>query len=86
MENEVKTIVLLDEEGNEVEFEVVTKLDVEEKEYVIVVPVDGDEDEAVALKIVVDEDGKEALASIDNEEEFAMVAEAYELLALEDMN
>jgi uncharacterized protein YrzB (UPF0473 family) len=83
MQNEVENIVLLDEKGNEVEFEVVTKLDIENNEYVIVIPVEGEED-AVALKMVKDEEGNEALASVDDEEEFAMVAEAYELLALEE--
>lgn len=86
MQNEVNNIVLLDEEGNEVEFDVITKLDIEDKEYLIVTPSNGDEEDAVALKVVIDEDGNEALASVDDEEEFAMVSEAYELLALEDMN
>ncbi|SHE89573.1 DUF1292 domain-containing protein [Clostridium fallax] len=86
MQNEVNNIVLLDEEGNEVEFDVVTKLDIEDKEYLIVVPSDGEEEDAVALKVVIDEDGNEALASVDDEEEFLMVSEAYELLALEDIN
>ncbi|MNI37935.1 hypothetical protein D3C73_920520 [compost metagenome] len=57
-----------------------TKLDIEENEYVIVISSDGDEEEAVALKIVKDEDGNEVLVSIEDENEFEMVAEAYETL------
>ncbi|MBK1813775.1 DUF1292 domain-containing protein [Clostridium sp. YIM B02505] len=86
MENNIDTIVLLDEDGIETEFEVITKLDIEENEYVIVVPVDGSEDDAIALKIVTDEEGNDALVTVEDEEEFAMVAEAYETLFADDLN
>lgn len=86
MENNIDTIVLLDEDGIETEFEVITKLDIEENEYVIVVPVDGSEDDAIALKIVKDEEGNDALITVEDEEEFAMVAEAYETLFADDLN
>ncbi|GFZ31458.1 UPF0473 protein [Clostridium zeae] len=86
MENNIDTIVLLDEDGIETEFEVITKLDIEENEYVIVVPVDGSEDDAIALKIVADEEGNDALITVEDEEEFAMVAEAYETLFADDLN
>ena len=80
MENNVDKITLLDEEGVETEFTVLTKLDIEDNEYVIVVPSDLDEEEgdAIALKIVVDEEGNEVLATIEDEAEFQLVAEAYE--------
>ncbi|MDD7793325.1 DUF1292 domain-containing protein [Clostridium sp. 'White wine YQ'] len=80
MENNVDKITLLDEEGVETEFDVLTKLDIEDNEYVIVVPSDSEdsEDEAIALKIIKDEDGNDVLATIEDEEEFQMVAEAYE--------
>lgn len=86
MQNDMERITLLDEEGIETEFEVITKLDIEENEYVIVTPVDGEEDEAIVLKIVLDEEGNEVLASVDDEEEFEMVAEAYETLFSDDLN
>ena len=38
MDNNIDTITLTDEEGKETEFEVITKLDIEDKEYVVVVP------------------------------------------------
>jgi uncharacterized protein YrzB (UPF0473 family) len=84
MENDVNTIVLTDENGDEKEFDVVTKLDIENKEYVIVVPSDGEEEEAVALRIEKDENGQDVLVTIDDEDEFAMVAEAYELIFSEE--
>jgi uncharacterized protein YrzB (UPF0473 family) len=77
MENDVSTIVLHDEEGNEVEFEVITKLDIEDKEYVIVAPMDDEDVEAIALRIESDEDGNDILVTVEDEEEFEMVSEAY---------
>lgn len=87
MENDVTNIVLTDENGEEIEFEVITKLDIEENEYVIVVPKDEDTDEAVALRIDKDEDGNDLLVTVDDEDEFAVVVEAYEaLFDDEDLN
>lgn len=87
MENDITNIVLTDENGEEIEFEVITKLDIEDKEYVIVVPKDEDTDEAVALRIDKDEDGNDVLVTVDDEDEFAIVVEAYEtLFDDEDLN
>jgi uncharacterized protein YrzB (UPF0473 family) len=87
MENDISTIVLTDENGEEKEFDVVTKLDIENKEYVIVIPSDEDEVDAIALRIDKDENGEEVLVTIDDEDEFAMVSEAYELVfSDEDLN
>lgn len=86
MDNEISKITLTDENGLEIEFDVITKLDIEENEYVIVVPSDenDEEAEAVALKIEVNDDGEEVLVSIDDEDEFDMVQEAYATLFSED--
>lgn len=87
MENDITNIVLTDENGEEIEFEVITKLDIEDKEYVIVVPKDEETDEAVALRIDKDEDGNDLLVTVDDEDEFAIVVEAYEtLFDDEDLN
>ena len=81
MENDVTTILLKDEEGNEIEFEVITKLDIEDSEYVIVAPLERDDDvDAVALKIKQDENGEDILISVEDEEEFALISEAYAVL------
>lgn len=81
------TLTLQDEEGNDVEFNVLTKLDIEENEYVIVYPKDSDVDEVIALKIQKDEDDNDLLVTIEDEEEFQLVAEAYEtLFADEQLN
>ena len=63
MDNNVKTILLNDEEGNEIEFEVLTKLDIEDKEYVIVTPTGEDDEDAIALRIDKDEEGNEILVT-----------------------
>lgn len=85
MDNYLETIALTDEDGNEIEFDVVTKLDIEDKEYFIVVPSGEEELDAVALKVVKDDAGNEVLVSVDDEEEFNLVAEAYEALAEEGL-
>lgn len=83
MENDVTNIVLNDEDGNEVEFEVITKMDIEDKEYLVVVPKDRDEedtDEAIVLRIDKDEEDNDILVTVEDDDEFAIVSEAYETL------
>lgn len=80
MENNVTDITLLDEDGKEVEFEVITKLDIQDREYVIVTPKDSKDEEAIILKIDVDDNGDDVLCSVEDDEEFNMVNEAYETL------
>ncbi|ACQ54723.1 DUF1292 domain-containing protein [Clostridium botulinum] len=84
MDNNVDTITLTDEEGKETEFEVITKLDIEDKEYVVVVPKNEEVDEAIALRIDNNDNGEEMLVPVEEDEEFNMVAEAYELLFSEE--
>lgn len=84
MDNNIDTITLTDEEGKETEFEVITKLDIEDKEYVVVVPKNEEVDEAIALRIDNDDKGEEVLVPVEEDEEFNMVAEAYELLFSEE--
>lgn len=83
MNNDFEKIVLKDEEGNEVEFELVMKFDIETKEYVIVTPVESEEEEAIAFRIDKDENGEDIFTTIEDDEEFKMVTEAYETLSLE---
>ncbi|MGE5629282.1 MAG: DUF1292 domain-containing protein [Solirubrobacterales bacterium] len=85
MEKDLTTIMLNDEDGNEIEFEVITKLDIEDKEYVIVTPKDDDTEDAIALRIEKDAEGNDVLVSVEDDEEFAMIEEAYETLFSEDV-
>lgn len=79
------TIFLYDEDGEEVEFEVVTKLDIEGREYVIVTPMDEDTEDAIALRIDKDEDGNEVLVTVEDDKEFELIEETYETLFAEDL-
>ncbi|ABK62146.1 MULTISPECIES: DUF1292 domain-containing protein [Clostridium] len=84
MENNInETLVLKDEEGKEVTFEVIMKLDIEGKKYIIVTLAD-EEVDAIAFRIDTDENGEETYVTIDDDKEFEIVCEAYETLSLEN--
>ena len=72
MNNDLQPIVLVDEEGIETTFNVVTKLDIEEKEYFLLSP-EGEEDVVIAMQVVQDEDGEETLAPVENDFEIEMI-------------
>ncbi len=69
---------LTDEEGNESEFELIGEMKIDEEDYLALIPMDGDEDEYVILKVTVDENGEELLVTIDDDDEFDRVADAFE--------
>lgn len=80
MADNENTIVLTDEEGNQLEFVVVDVLEVEGSEYAILLPVDMEDggSEAIVLKVGSDEDGSEVLFEIEDETEWEKVAQAWE--------
>ena len=78
IDNNVETILLNDEEGKEIEFDVLTKLDIEDKEYLIVTRTGEDDVDAIALRVDKDEEGNEILVTIEDDEEFEIISEAYE--------
>lgn len=84
MDNNVETILLNDEEGNEIEFDVLTKLDIEDKEYLIVAPTGEEDIDAIALRIDKDAEGNDILVTIEDDEEFEMISEAYETIFSEE--
>ena len=69
---------LTDEECNESEFELLGELNIDDNTYLALIPLDGDEDEYVILKVEVDENGDELLVTIDDDDEFDNVADAFE--------
>ena len=88
---EIDNIVILnDEEGNEVSFNVVAFFDIvnpetdEKNEYVIVYEEGYSEDDTFALKVINGEDGEELLEAIDNEVELAAVQEAYNTIFIDE--
>jgi uncharacterized protein YrzB (UPF0473 family) len=85
MENETENMItLLDDEGKEVECEVIDLFEFEEKEYVVLLQVD--EEDPYILRVDKDEDGSEVFAVIEDDEEFDKVAEAYDELLGEEEN
>lgn len=93
MSEEMESIILFDDEGNESEFEVVATLDVDENTYAILLPkdevnesMDEEVEEAYILRIEEDENGEEVLLGIESEEELNSVISAYEELVKEEAN
>lgn len=89
MEKDLNVIELFDEEGNAVKFNVVEFLDIknpetkETNEYVIVYEDGYDEDDVIALRVELDEEGEDLLVPIDDEEELAVVQEAYDSIIVD---
>lgn len=87
MENFDEVIKLIDEDGNEIEFELVMSIEANDNNYAILAPLemseDEDEDEAFIFRVEEDEDGEMVLEPIEDEEEYAMVVAVYETLVEE---
>ena len=83
-EEQVERFTLTDEEGNEIEFELIGSGEVDGVMYYAMIPAEEAEDENrdtfeyVILKSEVDEDGDESLFTIDDDEEFDRVAEFFD--------
>lgn len=78
-ENEESKVILLDEMGNEMEFEVIDILEIDENEYAILLPLeDNENEEAIILKVGVDEDGEDILYEIESDDEWELVAKAWQ--------
>lgn len=86
MIKDLEYIYLLNEEGNEEKMKVITFFKIEDlgTEYVVVTPAGVEVDEAYVLKYVQDEDGNDSYITIEDEREFELVAETYELLMQEE--
>ena len=67
-EEEVSILSLTDEEGNEVEFELIDSVDYEGVEYLILLPPEEEASEVVILEVEPHADGSENYLTVDNEE------------------
>ncbi len=87
MIKDIEFIYLLNEEGKEEKMRVITFFRIEdlESEYVVVTPADVNADEAYVLKYVQDEEGNDSYITIDDDQEFDIVSETYELLMQEEI-
>ncbi|PKM76044.1 MAG: DUF1292 domain-containing protein [Firmicutes bacterium HGW-Firmicutes-15] len=86
-EEDFPILVLVDEEGEEHEFELLAELEVEGQNYRVLVPLEEEEEldedsevEVVILKVVYDEEGNEFLGDIEDDEEWEKVADAWQEL------
>ncbi|WP_027719332.1 DUF1292 domain-containing protein [Desulfovirgula thermocuniculi] len=81
-------ITLVDEEGQERDFEVIDILHLEGKKYAVLLPVevgeDEEEGEAIILRFERDEDGSEILVDIEDDEEWEKVADYWEEMASQE--
>ena len=80
MENDIFT--LTDEDGNEIEFELIAQCERNGNKYFAMIPVeDGDKDddvcEYVVLKLAVD-NGEEVLVTVDDDDELDDVADYFD--------
>ena len=66
-EEEVSILSLTDEEGNEVEFELIDSVDYEGVEYLILLPPEEEASEVVILEVEPHADGPEHYLTVDNE-------------------
>ena len=72
-------ITLIDENGKELDFEMVAVIPYKGKDYVALVPAGDEEcDEAVILEIEEQEDGSEELITIESDEVFEAVSALFE--------
>ncbi|MCK9218220.1 MAG: DUF1292 domain-containing protein [Firmicutes bacterium] len=93
MSEDMDFIVLYDEGGNEVEFEIIASLEVNDMEYAILLPNDIDiepeseeVDEVYILRMELDENGEDVLVGIEDENELNDVIAAYEELIKDESN
>ena len=63
-------VVLVDENDDEIEFEVSATFGLDDCEYAVLFPVNDKEGNAYILRIVHDESGERVLVGIDSEEDF----------------
>ena len=90
MEKDLKTIQLFDEDGNEINLNVIAFFDMvnpeteEKSEYVIVQEVGYEDENPFALKVVKDEDNDDMFELIEDEVELAAIEEAYNTIFSEE--
>lgn len=84
---DIDYINLENENGEEEKMKVITYFKIEDtnNEYIVVTPFGIDTDEAYVLKYIKDEEGNDTYVTIDDDAEFALVSETYELLMEEEI-
>ena len=76
---DTEIITLTDEDGNEIEFEVIASLEIDGNIYYALMPVaDNGNGDCVILKLEKDENGEDILSTIDDDDEYEKVADAFD--------
>ncbi len=84
MDNEELFTLTDDESGEESQFALIGQLELDGQQYLALVPAESENDdeeayeEYVILKVTEDENGEELLVTIDDDDEFERVADAFE--------
>jgi uncharacterized protein YrzB (UPF0473 family) len=91
MENEREFFTLTDEDGNEIEFELIGTIDLEGVTYHAMIPADQETEEQgfyeyVILKTEIDADGEEMLVTLDDDAEFDKVADIFDDMFSEEID
>ncbi len=87
MNEEFESLILVDDDGKEHEFEILEIMEIEDNRYAILLPLgdDYEEDEAVIMKMEKDEkDGEDVFCDIESDEEWEKVAAFYEAMVAEE--
>jgi len=83
-------LVLMDEEGNETEFEYLDTVEMNNKEYVVLLPIQEDEsvpaEEVLILKVEQDENGEDVFSSVDDDKELNEVFDKFKEQASEEFD
>ena len=83
MEQEEMTVTLTLDDGSELECVVLTIFDAGEREYIALLPMEGDEaeeGEVYLYRYSEDSDGNPSLENIEDDEEYEIVADAFDEL------
>ena len=76
---DTEIITLTDEEGNEIDFEIIASLEIDGQIYYALMPVaDNENGDCVLLKLEKDENGEDILSTIDDDDEYEKVADAFD--------
>ncbi len=74
-QNESHALILIDEDDNEIEFDMLDKFDFEGSTFLVLLPVDDDSDEVEY--VILRDAGEGALAGIDDEDQLDRVFAEY---------
>ena len=73
-EEEIELYTLVDETGEEKQFECIGKTEMDGNQYLALIPFEEESDEYVILKLIPGEDGDDVLETIEDDDEFEKVA------------